>query len=258
MKFNGNYSLPHVFTLGIIIGMSFLCRTDNVFLFICIFLDLIYMFYKEHMNHAHENIYRIITYSLGALLVVSPWLIWNILTFNTVLQTSGQSLSFFMHSGFLNKYGSYLSLPFLKQIVWNFYYMVDRTAEFVLGDRLVTAFMAGIIFSLVVCNINHKLSRYKPKEALFVGLFSVFICFFYSVYQWFMQNWYFMSLVFISTIVVGFGIELITQRSYVLLKSSESKRNILYKKIQASILILIFLIFLIKGAYIWDKGMVRV
>jgi len=39
MKFNSNYSLLNMFTLGIIIGLSFLCRTDNIFLFICIFLD---------------------------------------------------------------------------------------------------------------------------------------------------------------------------------------------------------------------------
>jgi len=255
MKFNCSYSLPYMFTLGIFMGISFLCRTDNIFLFICVFIDLIYTFDRKQMNRALMNIYRILSYSLGALLVVSPWLIWNILTFNEILQTSGQSLSFFVHSSFLNKYGSFFSLQFLMKLAWNFYYMADRTAEFVLSDRLITTFIAGIIVSQVIFKTNHKSLRKIIKETWFLGLFSVFIFCFYSGYQWFIQNWYFMSLVFISTIFVGFGIEQITQQFYEILKSSQSIRGLQYNKIQTSILLLIFLIFSIKGAYIWNKGM---
>lgn len=77
------WTLRRVLVLSIIAGFMMLARTDYVFIAGAPFV--VWLFMRPPL----PRLRLLLAYMIPATLTVSPWLIWNISTFGTVVQTSG-------------------------------------------------------------------------------------------------------------------------------------------------------------------------
>lgn len=85
IKTNNTNSLkPHIW-FGFIAAIAFLSRTDNAIVIVVIFLFLYLppLFTKRAFKHG-------LVASLVFLALVSPWLIWNLTNYGSIIQISGQ------------------------------------------------------------------------------------------------------------------------------------------------------------------------
>jgi len=79
---SGVFSWKRTAIFGIVCGLAVLTRTDNI-VFVALFYILILFWMTDR-----KLIYRVFAAGGILLIVVSPWLLWNWLTFGTIVQTS--------------------------------------------------------------------------------------------------------------------------------------------------------------------------
>jgi hypothetical protein len=86
LKNKDNLNLKNNIMLGIFLGLSILTRMDNIFLFAVIILHILFKNYKNKLKDAFK---KCILITLIAFIINLPWLLWNFLTFGTILPSSG-------------------------------------------------------------------------------------------------------------------------------------------------------------------------
>ena len=73
---------------------------------------------------------------------MSPWFLWNVYHFGTIRQISGITLPNIAHNMYLMKYGTYMSLQFVRTEIYNLKIWIENIVRFSGGFPL-------FIFALV-------------------------------------------------------------------------------------------------------------
>lgn len=200
-----NASLKWPAILGFMLGLVILSRTDGVFMFLAILLDILLVpgslqnFWQSITEKKKLRHMIVLTLSCGLLL--SPWIGWNIATFGTVFQVSGAAV---LHT---NHYG----------IGFDFF----STSNAILKSSLyslvsISLLSFQVIFLFLIVEIFRNVPRYKryseqplkhpsliKRPLRFISFYGVFWFMFYSWVFWGRQAWYYMPVLFIATIIAG-------------------------------------------------------
>lgn len=211
-------------TLGILLGTLALARLDACFVFIAIAMDRLFISRKKSLLPIKENL----AIFLPAILVLAPWFIWNLATFGTIVQSSGQ----FHHWMGLQKQGANLAMPgFLifaaikllsfaiklpLEPLFGYHALVSFPAKFLMGtDKIRTnlaiqlwekspllAILAGSIFLAAIVVLLFfgrkgiaRLAQLRPLSFVLIALAGA--AFYYPLYQlnYSMRHFYAYSLV---------------------------------------------------------------
>jgi hypothetical protein len=190
---------------GIISGLFFLSRTDSA-VFIMITTVALFMTINHPRNNKQCLIDLVISTSAG-LLVVAPWLLWNLKTFGTIMQSSGKAMTFFikklaMQAEFLTPRDMLLRSS--KNLLDSFSGLLTHSS--VWFDIHPTA--AGLFFTIVIATcfaiVRHtrawQASKWLIMSPVIGYLAYIFI---HSAVRWSVREWYFALpsvLIFISVI----------------------------------------------------------
>ncbi len=122
--------------LGALLGICGLARTENALWAVSVAFALV-----VGSPSAREALRRLVRVAAAALLVASPWLVWNLATFGTLLQTSGVARSRFRLYGWLPSPLEDPGLP--VSIGSNALLALSRVRDFVFDDDF--AWIPGLL-----------------------------------------------------------------------------------------------------------------
>ncbi|MCI0330560.1 MAG: glycosyltransferase family 39 protein [candidate division Zixibacteria bacterium] len=171
--------------LGTVIGLALLARTDNIFPVLAL---LAYLFWRE------RSVQTILKVAAPAVLLVAPWLVYNLISFGTVVQTSGSAYPWHYHQLYLNSYKTYFSPTLLPYLLRQSLYSFAESA-FHYGNWVLTIIIAVVL----AFRLKSWPARYRPLlwtlagGALFLGV-HLFV-------RWSMRPWY-PQAVFVLTLPV--------------------------------------------------------
>lgn len=198
LTFKTKYSL---FNFGVLLGLLFLSRTDNLF-YILGFLVILVWQYK------HKAIYSL--FSLG--LVASIWPIFNINY--GLIQSSGLAVPLVLKDEFLSQ-GKSQWLLLRRSIKLFIDFFIFRMYGFLGYFRPVF-----LIFSLltIVKIFKEKIFQNAWWQKIFiliaVGLGVIVL---HVSYRWYPRYWYFNQLIVLLSLVFGLGISLLKNRYRIVL-----------------------------------------
>lgn len=249
MRLRNQYTIRDMLILGILVGVTFLGRTDAIFLFIAIFLDLGYKLFRQSRLSA-TTLSRVAIYSLAALAVVSPWLIWNLVNFGTIMQTSGQATRYFAHQNYIFTQGTNPSIYILMRLASNISAMVGTIFGYLIQANFLLVFATGLIAGIILAQIvisGNRTRDWKMGNLNFALLFVISLVAFYALWQWFFMAWYFMSILLVATLYIGLGADCIA-------RIINLKKYISPNKALILTLVLMGLLFGLKSPYTWQVG----
>jgi hypothetical protein len=191
IKYRAEYhsQVPYIklFILGLLCGLTVLARSDGIFLFIAIILDMLI-----NRNKTWQIILLLVTCGI----VLAPWLLWNYLTFGTFTQVSGLAVFQHTHFGMNPSSGEMITI------------LIQSTSRMLL---VCTILIYQSFFLLALLLIMRVLPRYRGKYerlekigSLRFLLFYAFLIF--SFYAWYLlrkQFWYFMPLILVASVFSG-------------------------------------------------------
>ena len=176
--------------LGALVGLAGLARTDNVFLAIGMFGWLLTRTRQPR---------SLVAFIAAAAVVVSPWVIWNVIRFGTIVQVSGAAKLAFHH---------HHPLPAsLRYAFVNLYEIVAFPTQFMVGElmlprRWTDGFVianAAIFAAAVTADM-----RRRPHSALVpLGVLVVLHIVYYAFVQRSYFSWYVMPLVLGAAVLQG-------------------------------------------------------
>jgi len=172
--------------LGALVGLAGLARTENVLLGVAMFGWLIARTRRPR---------HLLAFASAALVVVSPWLIWNLVRFGTIVQVSGAAKTQFH---LYHPLRGYLGVPFD---------MLAHAIQFVAGEefqprrRTIALAITSVVLVAIAVAVG---GRRRPPPALvpvaaLVGLHVAF----YGYLQRSYFNWYAMPVVFGAAVLQG-------------------------------------------------------
>jgi hypothetical protein len=176
--------------LGALVGLAGLARTDNVFFAIGMFGWLLTRTRKPR---------PLVAFVAAAMLVVSPWVIWNLVRFGTIVQVSGAAKMVFHH---------HHPLPFgLRYVASNLYEVVAFPTQHVVGELMRaprwTAWFVVANACIVAAAVTSDLRR-RPHSALVpLGVLVVLHVVYYAFVQRSYFSWYVMPLVLGVAVLQG-------------------------------------------------------
>jgi len=179
----------HLILLGVSFGLLCMARTD------------VGLFLTPAVVAAGVRAFRAgtIKASLGAglaaLVVVSPWLLWNLRTFGSISQVSGQAYIYWNHEIFAFRTGQGTAPPLLSKLSGLAYAVGAHICRYSPFGKL-TAFLAPLALACVV------LSRGKAAERRseimfwfwFVVVALVMLVYFHGLYRWMIGPHYYAPL----------------------------------------------------------------
>lgn len=253
-KLQGGFSYVRIATLGIVTGFTILSRTDAIFLFIAILIDLVWQgFKKRHELSRTFLIFHVLAYILSVGVIIGPWFFWNVSKFHMIYQSSGQAIAYRHHTLFLDAQdtgGFLLFIKLLLLLLLHLYETVPLFLDIVLADYIFSALVFGAIIGMIVVvmrdnrmSIIDTIKASHPLRGLsFALLFAILVCLFYPLYLWNFQKWYFLSAALVAIVYLGIVASLISDAVVPRLR---------WLVVVSAFL---FLVFLGKGAYMWMKG----
>lgn len=173
------------FFLGCVCGLTLLSRTDNIFV-VSVFLAFLLW--------RNRNLALITKTVAISSLIVSPWLLYNLLTFGTIFQTSGAAYPYIHHQQFLKEHGTYLSSNIFSHILkLGFYSFTDNAFHY--GSWILTIAIGVIL----VLRLRKWPQKYRPLLWTLAAA-MLFICFHIFI-RWSVRLWY-AQAVFVLTLPV--------------------------------------------------------
>jgi hypothetical protein len=176
--------------LGALVGLAGLARTDNVFLALGMFGWLL---------TRTRNPRPLVAFMAAAALVVSPWVIWNLIRFGTVIQVSGAAKLALHH---------HHPLPFgARYVLRNLYEVAAFPTQYMVGELMVpmrwTAAVvianACIFVAAVSADLRRRLHAALAPLAVLVVLHILYYVFVQRSYF----SWYVMPLILGGAVLQG-------------------------------------------------------
>jgi 4-amino-4-deoxy-L-arabinose transferase-like glycosyltransferase len=212
--------LVHLARYGIILGLLFLSRTDNVFYLAAFFLVALFQIPQQH------RLSRSAVLLGGVALIVSPWLLWNMFDFGAIVQSSGFAYPYLQHVAYLNE-----GHTTWQMWLWSLTYFVLYLLMWFnvhLGFPFVF-FQTTLTFSLLVIarrrNERDPQTRLAVWTILALWVAGILLVFVHTFVRWYPRVWYFDQLIVLSafTFCLAFAF-LDLKRKLVLLVRSIERR----------------------------------
>jgi hypothetical protein len=176
--------------LGALVGLAGLARTENAFLAIGVAAWLLIRTRRLRL---------LVAFGSAASLVVSPWLIWNLVHFGTFVQVSGAA-----KAAFRDAYGLPLGL---ENLVSNLYDVARVPTKFIVGEEQRPAqwtdAMVGINAAIVAVAVVVGGRRRLPSALLPLAVLIALHIAYYAFVQRAYFNWYVMPIVLGAAILQG-------------------------------------------------------
>jgi hypothetical protein len=184
------FSTTAVIKLGALVGLAGLARTENVFLAVGM---AVWLWTRTREPR------RLLAFLGAAGLVVSPWLIWNLAQFGTIMQVSGSAKAAFHLTG---------GLPFgLRHAISNLYAIARGPTRFVVGEEYVpthwTDLMVAVNAALIAVPVVVGGRRRPPAALIPLGVLVALHVAYYALVQRSYFNWYVMPLVLGAAVLQG-------------------------------------------------------
>ncbi|TNE45997.1 MAG: hypothetical protein EP343_24835 [Deltaproteobacteria bacterium] len=194
------------FGIGVLLGVTCLCRTDSMFFAICLGLATLYSLYR--LSQASSWWLHVVTFGAGGAAVIFPWFGWNLWKFGSIVQDSARALTTLKHDVFLDKFG----WSGVIQQKWPFTFMewMKRLTNILCSPSV---WITGALLLLLVWGVVRTVLQAKESEPLhnlteraaIVALLGAYLMVmgFYVGYFWFMQKWYFLSPTLLLLVLAG-------------------------------------------------------
>ena len=186
---------------GVVGGLMMLARLDNVFYFVTF---LLWLLYDQGYHTSIRNILRV---GIVATIVVSPWLVFNFLTFGMLLTSSSLAYTIVNHQLIVQDHGPSLFQQFKAVIFSSDYalrqYVIPRT-----GAPSVFFVLAGLTAGLFLFSdrLRKSFAQRVPVEIFLAGgLVLIFIV--NASIRWSVREWYFMALNFFLAVWIAWLLE---------------------------------------------------
>jgi len=176
--------------LGALVGLAGLARTDDVFLAVGMFGWLLTRTRRPR---------PLLAFMAAAALVMSPWVIWNLMRFGTIMQVSGAAkLAFHLHH----------RLPFgLRYVFSNLYEVAAFPTQFMVGELMLPRQWTAVFVSANACIFAAAVTadmRRRPHSALVpLGVLVVLHIVYYVFVQRSYFSWYVMPPVLGAAVLQG-------------------------------------------------------
>lgn len=192
-------NLSSVIVVSAIWGLVLLSRTDTILFWIP---AIAFIFLRA----PKKNLKPIVVSVFTTLLVLSPWIIWNLLTFDTVVQSSAVAMPQFIRANWLAETGQeatpFRILSHIKSLIWlDFRRLLTFSG---LAPRAIIVVVALCILILLTTKkaAHSVLSLLQKNAYLLVGLAAWFIV--HDGIRWMTRDWYFVVPVLIVWLSVAF------------------------------------------------------
>lgn len=177
--------------LGTICGLTLLSRTDNVFALGILFG---YLWWRDRTLPA------IVKTAVVVTLLVLPWLVFNVISFGSVVQTSGTAYPWLYHQQYLNEHQTYFSSALIPHLIKLGFYSFAQNA-FHYGNWILTAIVAGFLI--------FRLSNWQQKCRPLVWTLAA-ACVFMGVHtfiRWSVRPWYPQAVFVLTLPLVALALE---------------------------------------------------
>jgi hypothetical protein len=179
------------FLLGMVCGLVFLSRTDNIFFVVTL---LAYLFWRD------RNILSIIRIGFIAGLLILPWLVFNQFTFGTVIQTSGTAYPFHYHQQYLNEYKTYFS-HFLIFFLSKMAFLIFSQHANHYGGWVLSLILAGYVSWKLIKSPQ----LFRPLLWMITG--TILFTFFHVFFRWSFRLWYAQTIFVLTLPIVALCFE---------------------------------------------------
>ncbi len=179
------------FRLGAVCGLALLSRTDNVF---AVGALLTFLFWQN------RNLASIAKTVAVAALLVLPWLMYNYLTFGSIVQTSGTVYPWHYHQQYLSQHQTYLSTalpPFL--VKKSIKLLAENAGHY--GHWGLTLLVGG----LLLLRLIQRPGKYRPRWWALAGA-GLFL-FFHVFFRWSVRPWYPQAVLVLTLPAVALSLE---------------------------------------------------
>ena len=176
--------------LGALVGLAGLARTENVFLAVGM---------AGWLLMRTRQLRPLLAFGAAAALVVSPWLIWNLVQFGSIAQVSGEAKAAFH---------LYHPLPFgLRYVFSNLYEIARVPTQFVVGEEMQPTRWTHpmvVVNAIIVAAAIAAGGRRRPPAALvpLAVLVALHVAY-YAFVQRSYFNWYVMPLALGAAVLMG-------------------------------------------------------
>lgn len=176
--------------LGALVGLAGLARTENMFLAVGMGIWLL---------SRTRSPRSLLAFAGGAALVISPWVIWNLVQFGTVMQVSGAAKAAFR---------LYHPLPFgLRYTFSNLYEIARVPTQFMVGEEMAQRRWTDAIVianAIIVGGSVAAGGRRRPPSALMpLAILVALHLAYYAFVQRSYFNWYVMPVVLGAAVLQG-------------------------------------------------------
>jgi len=221
------YAPAELFGLGVAIGGAILARTDNVLWLGAVGCVLVWDLWRRRAHLGLPS--RVLSFAAGALVSASPWFLWNLLTFGTLVQTSVDAKRIFRLYGDLPPilsagspglrtlwelpYGAARNLLLAAQSCFRFA-TVEEWKGAAIANRLAvaTAAYAAVVIVLALklrrrpAGERGPLQRVRNSIGASIGAFIAlhFVVYVYVVGSY--SNWYFLPPVLVASLALGLSL----------------------------------------------------
>ncbi|MCP4231709.1 MAG: glycosyltransferase family 39 protein [bacterium] len=237
------FSYKDAFFFGLVSGLAMLARTDNA-LFVLVFASLIFFWSSEK-----KRFLRLLVSGGVASLVVLPWLIWNLLSFGTIIQTSAYAIPLINRNQII---GDTKNLFELARIIYNnvsqAIYIEWLFNYFPLKYLLV--FVIGSLFGAFTAPDSGKA---KGATLILVSTATVFFIYFlHTGVTFYLRDWHCAAFAVITALIVVYAV-------YLYIRKPSSLRNavIVISVIYVTIFAVRFPFLILRDSYDWQIEMYR-
>ena len=179
-----------VLKLGLLVGLAGLARTENVFLAVGM---------AGWLLVRTRQLRPLIAFVAAAGIVVSPWLIWNMVQFGTIVQVSGEAKAAFH---------LYHPLPLgLRHVFSNLYEIARVPTQFIVGEEMrPTRWTDPMVFvnaAIIVAAVAVGGRRRPPSSLAPLAVLVAMHVAYYAFVQRSYFNWYVMPLALGAAVLQG-------------------------------------------------------
>jgi hypothetical protein len=256
---NKDKAKGYILILGIVLGLLFLARTDNVFYIITFFLLTIIRQKKESRLRSGLTLAGMIA------IICGPWFIWSWLRFGSLMQSQGLALPFLRQQTYLLSGKNYLQM-FLYGL-WYFFSFLFKGIPHDLGSS--SPFIPAAIFTLCLLVISFRwrdpeleqtqLIHNSIKVTLVLYLGGLCLIFSHTFWRWFPRIWYFDQLIILSAFFLGLALVVLDGKRVLprlvnFFYPQAETANIFLRAVMAVVMIILMLLPLLRGSERLIKG----
>lgn len=227
---------------GILGGLMLLARTDNAFLLAIIFLHVLII------ERGKLRFVGPLVMGTLSLAIMTPWLVWSMITVRTLLQTSGVAVPYVLHQLFIDQNGASVLAVVAESFhqIFNVPFLVgggEWTGLPIVVGPILWILLGMTLFLIASRSDKDTASFIVPRLKLLAlpAASCAFLILFHTVLRWYPRPWYFVPCSLVFAMIAG------TTYSQLHRFSQFGK----YKSLAGPILAEIFLIF---GVAIWWQG----